>query len=89
MYFFGVIDNKWMYEVNYIVNLVNAVVINVFYELEMFGKIGFSFVYMFVYVVDVYFVNVLVVENVEDLLLYFWLDVYFWGEYLIVVLNYL
>lgn len=78
-----------MYEVNYIVNLVNVFVINKFYELEMFGKIGLSFVYMLNYLIDSNFENVLVVENVEDLMVNYWMDVYMWGKYFIVVMRFL
>lgn len=78
-----------MFVVNYNVNLVNVFVIVKFCELGIFGKIGLSFVYGLSYFIDVNLVNVLVFENFEEFNVYFWMDVYIWGEYLIVIWNWL
>lgn len=77
----GVTDPKRMYEANHIANLANASVINKFHELGITGKIGPSFAYTPNYPRDCDPANVLAAENAEDLLSYFWMDVYLWGRY--------
>lgn len=82
-------DEQLFYHVNHIANLVNATVIKRFRELNMPGIIGPSFAYTPQYPQDSNPFNVLAAENAEELMAYFWMDVYVYGEYPIVALNYL
>lgn len=85
----GVVDQKRMYQANHIANLANASVINKFHEMKMPGKIGPSFAYSPNYAIDSNPENVLAAENAEDLMAHYWMDVYAWGEYPIMIMNFL
>ncbi|MGO2400800.1 MAG: glycoside hydrolase family 1 protein, partial [Pseudolactococcus laudensis] len=82
-------DPKLFYQVNHHANLANAAVINKFHEMGIDGKIGPSFAYTPQYAIDSNPLNVLAAENAEELGAHFWMDVYVYGEYPIVALNYL
>ena len=82
-------DPKLFYQVNHHANLANAAVINKFNEMGINGKIGPSFAYTPQYAIDSNPLNVLAAENAEEMMAHFWMDVYAYGEYPIVALNYL
>ena len=82
-------DPKLFYQVNHHANLANAAVINKFHDMGIDGKIGPSFAYTPQYAIDSNPLNVLAAENAEELGAHFWMDVYVYGEYPIVALNYL
>lgn len=82
-------DDRLFYQVNHIANLANATVINKFHDLKMPGQIGPSFAYSPQYAKDSHPMNVLAAENAEEMLSHFWMDVYCFGEYPIVAMNYL
>lgn len=77
----GVSNDERMYQVNHIVNLANAKVINTFHDMLPQGKIGPSFAYGPTYAKDSDPINVLAAEKAEDLQAHFWLDVYLYGRY--------
>lgn len=77
----GVSNDERMYQVNHIVNLANAKVINTFHDMLPQGKIGPSFAYGPTYAKDSDPINVLAAEKAEDLQSHFWLDVYLYGRY--------
>ncbi|CQR24556.1 glycosyl hydrolase family protein [Streptococcus varani] len=77
----GVSNDERMYQVNHIVNLANAKVINTFHDMLPQGKIGPSFAYGPTYSKDSDPINVLAAEKAEDLQSHFWLDVYLYGRY--------
>lgn len=77
----GIRDKKRMYEANHIANLANAKVIQSFRELVPAGKIGPSFAYRPYYPLNSDPENMLAFENSEDLVNYFWMDIYAWGSY--------
>lgn len=77
----GVSNDERMYQVNHIVNLTNAKVINTFHDMLPQGKIGPSFAYGPTYAKDSDPINVLAAEKAEDLQAHFWLDVYLYGRY--------
>lgn len=85
----GVSDPKRMYQANHYANLANAATIKKFHELEMPGQIGPSFAYTPNYSFDSDPLNVWAAENAEDFNANYWMDVYVYGEYPKVVLNYL
>ncbi|WP_341784258.1 glycoside hydrolase family 1 protein [Lactococcus formosensis subsp. formosensis] len=85
----GKVDMKLFYQVNHHANLANAAVINAFHEMDMLGQIGPSFAYTPNYAIDANPLNVLAAENAEEMFANFWMDVYCYGEYPIVALNYL
>ncbi|MCL2676747.1 MAG: glycoside hydrolase family 1 protein [Streptococcaceae bacterium] len=85
----GKTDMKLFYQVNHHANLANAAVINKFHELKIPGQIGPSFAYGPNYSIDSDPMNVLAAENAEEFFAHLWMDVYCYGEYPIVVVNYL
>lgn len=85
----GVKDDKRMYQANHHANLANAAVIKKFRELEMPGMIGPSFAYTPNYAINSDPTNVLAMENAEELLAHYWMDVYVYGEYPKVAWDYL
>ncbi len=66
---------------NHIANLANASVIKLFKENGYPGKIGPSFNFGPVYALDSYPENVLAKIDTEELMNFFWLDVYAFGKY--------
>ncbi|SET34767.1 glycoside hydrolase family 1 protein [Thorsellia anophelis] len=80
---------KRMFQANHIANLVNASVITKFRELNIPGLIGPSFAYGPNYSIDSNPKNVLAAENAEDFGAHFWMDVYRFGEYPIMVWQWL
>lgn len=85
----GVTDSKRMFLANHHANLVNASAIAKFRELGLAGKIGPSFAYGPNYALDASPKNVLAAENAEEFNAHLWMDVYAWGEYPPIVMNYL
>lgn len=83
-------DEKRFYEVNHIANVANAKVIQSFRALSIEDAlIGPSFAYTPVYPKSPNPKDILAAENAEELLSHFWMDVYAWGEYPRVAMNYL
>ncbi|SEO26368.1 6-phospho-beta-glucosidase [Amphibacillus marinus] len=85
----GIKDKKRMYHANHIANLANAKVIQSFREYVPNGKIGPSFAYKPYYPKNSDPESILAFENSEDLMNYFWMDVYAWGKYPITAWRYL
>lgn len=85
----GVSDSKRMFLANHHANLANAAAISKFRDLGLEGKIGPSFAYGPSYSLDSAPKNVLAAENAEELFAHFWMDVYAWGIYPPIALNYL
>ncbi|MTH54390.1 family 1 glycosylhydrolase [Bacillus mangrovi] len=85
----GVKDAKRMYQANHHANLANAAAIQSFRELVPEGKIGPSFAYSPIYPYDANPENVLAFENAEELNNHWWMDIYCWGAYPPVMLEYL
>lgn len=76
-----VTDVRRMYQANHIVNLANALAINLFHQLVPQGKIGPSFGYGPVYPLTGDPNDVLAALNADDFNNNWWLDVYCRGEY--------
>lgn len=74
-------DSKRMFAANHIANLANASVIKAFKKGGYSGKIGPSFNYGPAYAFDSNPLNVLAKIDTEELMSYFWLDVYATGKY--------
>lgn len=85
----GVSDPKRMFQANHIANLANASVIAKFRELKIPGLIGPSFAYGPNYPINSDPKNILATENAEDFGAHFWMDVYRFGEYPIIVWQWL
>lgn len=77
----GVRDSKRMFAVNHIANLANASVIKAFKNGGYKGQIGPSFNYGPSYAFDSDPLNVLAKIDTEELMSFFWLDVYATGRY--------
>ncbi|MBU7496014.1 glycoside hydrolase family 1 protein [Lactiplantibacillus pentosus] len=85
----NVTDVKRMYAANHIINLANAVAINLFHEMVPEGKIGPSFGYGPTYPITADPNDVLAADNADDFNNNWWLDVYCRGTYPVLVMNHL
>lgn len=74
-------DFQRFINVNHNANVANARVIKMFREMEMLGKVGASFAYNPVYAKSENPKDVLAMENAQELLNWFWMDVYALGQY--------
>lgn len=85
----GVKDRKRFYEANHIAFLANARVIESFRQYVPTGQIGPSFAYSPAYPSTCNPNDVVAYENAEEFTNNWWLDVYCWGTYPQIPLNYL
>lgn len=85
----GVKDLKRMYEANHIANLANAKAIQSFRKYVPNGKVGPSFAYSPEYAKTCQPDDIIAFENAEELNSNWWMDVYAWGKYPKIALNYL
>lgn len=76
-----VTDEKRMYEANHIASLANAKAIASFRKIIPNGKIGPSFAYSPNYPATCNPEDITAFENAEELINYWWMDVYAKGEY--------
>ncbi|RRK09201.1 glycoside hydrolase family 1 protein, partial [Lactiplantibacillus garii] len=82
-------DVKRMYAANHIVNLANAMAINLFHKMVPRGKIGPSFGYGPTYPITANPNDVLAADNADDFNNNWWLDVYCRGTYPALVMRHL
>lgn len=85
----GVKDEKLFYQVNHHANLANASAIKAFRTYVPNGKIGPSFAYSPSYASSSKPEDVLAAENAEELNAHWWMDIYAWGTYPKVAMDYL
>lgn len=85
----GVKDTKRMHQANHHAFLANARVIQSFRKLVPDGKVGPSFAHGPVYPMDAHPDNVLAMENAEEMNNHWYMDVYAWGTYPEITMNYL
>lgn len=74
-------DPKRMFAANHIANLANAAVIKLFHEGSYQGQIGPSFNFTPFYALDSKPDNILAQMDMNELIDFFWLDVYARGQY--------
>lgn len=84
----AVMDAKRTYQANHMANLANASAIKLFHEKGYQGGIGPSFAYSPTYALDTDPVNQIAADDAEQLNADLWLDVYAWGRYPKLILNY-
>lgn len=84
----AVMDAKRTYQANHMANLANASVIKLFHEKGYQGGIGPSFAYSPTYALDADPVNQIAADDAEQLNANLWLDIYAWGRYPKLILNY-
>ncbi len=84
----AVMDAKRTYQANHMANLANASAIKLFHEKGYQGGIGPSFAYSPTYALDADPVNQIAADDAEQLNADLWLDVYAWGRYPKLILNY-
>jgi 6-phospho-beta-glucosidase len=85
----GLKDVNRAFNANHIANLANASVIKAFRDGGYQGKIGPSFAYTPYYAYDASPESILAADNANNIMAYLWMDVYAWGRYPKLVLNYL
>ena len=82
-------NQKRMQEANHIANLANATIIKTFKDMQLPGKIGPSLALTSVYAATCNPEDVIAMENIQDIQVHWWSDVYCYGRYPKAAMNFM